>query len=76
MLKAGHHGSKTSSSELFVNEVSPLYTIISAGLNNRYGHPHSDTLNILNKFEQKILQTMDMGMIKFKSDGKKLILIK
>ena len=39
VLKVGHHGSKTSSSEDFINEMSPKYSIISVGKNNRYGHP-------------------------------------
>lgn len=76
ILKAGHHGSKTSSAELFVGTVSPEYTVISAGLDNRYGHPHPDVIATLNKFEQKILQTMGGGMIKFKSDGVNLVLSK
>ena len=39
VLKVGHHGSKTSSSKSFINEVNPKYSIISVGKNNRYGHP-------------------------------------
>ena len=69
VLKAGHHGSKTSSSELFIGTVSPAYTIISAGLNNRYGHPSPETLDILASFQEKILQTLGGGMIRFESDG-------
>lgn len=69
VLKAGHHGSKTSSSEIFIKTVSPTYTIISAGLNNRYGHPSPESLAIFNSFQEKILQTLGVGMIKFKSDG-------
>jgi competence protein ComEC len=69
VLKAGHHGSKTSSSELFIGSVSPAYVIISAGLNNRYGHPSPETLAIFNNFQEKILQTLGRGMIRFESDG-------
>jgi competence protein ComEC len=72
VLKAGHHGSKTSSAELFVGTVSPAYTVISAGLNNRYGHPSQETLDILANFQEKILQTLNGGMIQFESDGQKL----
>ena len=69
VLKAGHHGSKTSNSEIFVGTVSPLYTIISAGLDNRYGHPSKETMDILNSFQEKILQTLGGGMIRFEADG-------
>ena len=47
VLKVGHHGSKTSSSESFINEMNPKYSIISVGKNNRYGHPNKETLNNL-----------------------------
>jgi len=72
VLKAGHHGSKTSSSELFVGTVLPTYTIISAGLNNKYGHPNQETLEILTKFGGKIIKTMGQGRIVFKTDGNDL----
>lgn len=49
VLKAGHHGSKTSSSEEFIQVVNPKLTIFSAGLNNRYGHPHQE---VIKRFEQ------------------------
>ncbi len=69
VLKAGHHGSKTSSAELFIGTVSPLYTVISAGLNNRYGHPSPEVLDLLAKFQEKVLETLGNGMIIFKTDG-------
>ncbi len=69
VLKAGHHGSKTSTSENFVKSVSPQYAIISAGFENRYGHPHQDVLDNLNKFNIKILRTDLDGRIVFESDG-------
>ena len=47
VLKVGHHGSKTSSSEDFINEMNPNYSIISVGKNNRYGHPNKEVLNNL-----------------------------
>ena len=46
-LKVWHHGSKTSSSKSFINEVNPKYSIISVGKNNRYGHPNKEVLNNL-----------------------------
>ena len=54
-LKVGHHGSKTSSSKKFINEVNPKYSIISVGKNNRYGHPNKEVLENLNN--SKIYRT-------------------
>src|SRR3989338_2316382 len=50
ILKVGHHGSRTSTSYDFVKAVSPTYALISDGKNNKYGHPHQDTLDTLTKF--------------------------
>ena len=47
VLKVGHHGSNTSSSENFIKNISPKYSLISVGENNRYGHPKDSVLNIL-----------------------------
>lgn len=69
VLKAGHHGSKTSTSESFVSAVSPQYAIISVGKDNKYGHPNQETLDTLNSFGAKILRTDQSGRIIFKSDG-------
>ena len=56
VLKVGHHGSKTSSIEEFINELNPKYSIISVGKNNRYGHPSREALNHLN--DSKIYRTI------------------
>ncbi|MDF2856342.1 MAG: hypothetical protein K0Q87_2193, partial [Neobacillus sp.] len=48
VLKAGHHGSKTSTSERFINQIKPKVALISAGEKNRYGHPHNEVLERLN----------------------------
>lgn len=48
ILKVGHHGSKYSSSFEFLSKINPTYCLISAGIDNRYGHPHQETLNRLN----------------------------
>ena len=61
VLKVGHHGSKTSSSESFINEINPRYSIISVGKNNRYGHPNKEVLNNLNN--SKIYRTDQDGSI-------------
>lgn len=61
LLKAGHHGSKTSSTEAFIAHTNPQLTIFSAGLNNRYGHPHPD---VLARFaDRATLTTADVGTI-------------
>jgi competence protein ComEC len=74
VLKAGHHGSRTSTSLPYAEAVSPDYAVISAGKNNSYGHPHRETLDILNKVGAKVVSTADLGTLHFESDGKKLIL--
>ena len=63
ILKAGHHGSKTSSTAELINKVNPKLTIFSAGKNNRYGHPHKE---ILDRFKEKKLPTLttsDVGSV-------------
>jgi len=74
VLKAGHHGSKTSTSDIFLRATTPVYTIISAGENNRYGHPHADTLARLRTASTTVLRTDELGTITFKTDGKERIL--
>ena len=70
VLKAGHHGSKTSSGKEFINEVKPKYSIISVGKNNRYGHPNIEVLDILKK--SRIYRTDKDGSIMFKIKNNKL----
>ncbi len=74
VLKAGHHGSRTSTSLQYAQAVSPEYAIISAGIDNSYGHPHKEVLNILSQVHSQIFNTAEKGTIKFETDGKKLIL--
>ncbi|MBX4200399.1 MBL fold metallo-hydrolase [Candidatus Parcubacteria bacterium] len=74
VLKAGHHGSRTSTSLTYAEAVSPLYAVISAGKDNSYGHPHQETLDTLNKVGAKIVSTIDLGTILFETDGKTLVL--
>ncbi len=75
VLKAGHHGSKNSSSKIFVGTVLPTYTVISAGLNNRYGHPSPEAMAIFKNLKEIILQTLGGGSIQFESDGEILKVI-
>lgn len=60
-----HHGSKTSSTDSFIKQVAPSYGVISAGFDNRYHFPHSNTLNTLSKYRVKVFNTMDCGMVSF-----------
>ncbi len=70
VLKAGHHGSRTSTSLAFAEATSPEYAVISAGKDNTYGHPHKEVLDILKKVGAKVVSTIDMGTIEFETDGK------
>ena len=70
VLKVGHHGSKTSSSKEFIDEISPEFSIISVGKNNRYGHPNKEVLDILSK--SKIYRTDQYGSVMVKIKNNKL----
>jgi competence protein ComEC len=63
LLKVGHHGSRTSASDSFISAVAPQAAMISAGLNNMYGHPHKETLDLLNKYHIPALITFEEGTI-------------
>lgn len=63
ILKVGHHGSRYSSGEEFLSRVSPSYAIISAGRDNRYGHPHDETLKRLEDCGARTLNTIDSGAV-------------
>ena len=70
VLKVGHHGSKTSSSKTFINEINPRYSVISVGKNNRYGHPNKEVLDNLE--DSKIYRTDQNGTIILKIKNNKL----
>lgn len=72
VLKAAHHGSKNSSRETFLEKVKPKITVISAGKDNRYGHPHKEALERFEAVGSKIYNTIESGAITIKSDGKSL----
>ena len=76
VLKLGHHGSRTSSSILWLEKVSPEVAIISVDKGNKYGHPHTELLDRLSSLKIPFLSTGDIGNIIFESDGKKLIYAK
>lgn len=68
ILKVGHHGSRTSTSDLFVQAVLPKYAVISNGKSNKYGHPHQEVLDTLERFGVEILRTDILGTIVFFCD--------
>jgi len=72
VLKLGHHGSRTSTSEEYLGFVSPEYAVISASCKNSYGHPHKEVLALLEKFKIPKLSTCDSGTIIFTTDGEQL----
>ncbi len=76
VLKAGHHGSRTSTSDHLLGLASPAYAVISAGKDNRYGHPHQEVLDALARFGVKSLGTYERGTIIFESDGNEVRLKK
>lgn len=71
-LKVGHHGSNTSSSKHFINQIEPKYSLISVGKNNRYGHPKEE---VLNNLEQSKIYRTDLNEsieIKLNNNGYKI----
>lgn len=66
VLKAGHHGSKGSSSEAFLDQLQPSLALVSAGENNRYKHPNDETLERFKERHIKVLRTDQNGAIRFK----------
>lgn len=63
VLKVGHHGSRTSTSELFLKRINPQIALISAGRDNKFNHPHDEVLNLLNKYKVKVFSTKEFGSI-------------
>jgi len=72
VLKIGHHGSKTSTSDSFLSKVSPKFAVISVGKGNSYGHPAAETLNKLKNANIQVFRTDLSGTVIFSSDGKKI----
>ena len=69
ILQVGHHGSSTSTSYLFLNAVLPEMGVISCGVNNKYGHPHEETLSILRDAGVDVYRTDLLGTVVIGSDG-------
>lgn len=70
VLKVAHHGSENGLSKSFLTAVRPAIAIISVGQNNKYGHPHQVTLNLLKELAVRIYRTDQNGTIEISSDGK------
>lgn len=72
VLKVGHHGSHSSTTPYFLQVVDPEYAVISAGVDNDYGHPHKETLDKLNSAGIQVFRTDKDGTIAMTSDGKSI----
>lgn len=72
VLKLGHHGSHSSTSEGFLKAVDPSIAIVSCAKDNKYGHPHRETMDILKKYDVTVYETFRDGDITISSNGKKL----
>ena len=70
VLKAGHHGSSTSSGYRFIYESDPEYAIVSCGKDNDYGHPHEETISLYKDAGLPMLRTDELGTILAVSDGR------
>ncbi|MBM6828368.1 MBL fold metallo-hydrolase [Anaerotignum lactatifermentans] len=72
VLKAGHHGSRTAGSAAFLQRVQPEYVVISAGLDNRYGHPHQEALSAYLNTGAAVYGTFRSGDIVMTTDGSEI----
>jgi competence protein ComEC len=70
VLKLGHHGSKTSSSEEFLRTVSPQFAVVSSGLDNSYGHPAKEVVERVSELGVPLVNTAEEGRVTFQTDGK------
>jgi len=71
VLKAGHHGSKTSSSSNFLDQIDAKAVIVSAGYNNRFGHPHPEVLSAYSERNMRVFRTDEQGAITYSYFGNK-----
>ncbi len=72
LIKIAHHGSSTSNSAEFIEAVNPEIAVISCGKNNSYGHPHRETINLLNDLEITYFRTDYSGTVVYYGDGKNM----
>lgn len=69
VYKAAHHGSRSASTEVFMNAVNPQYAVISCGEGNSYGHPHSEVLNRFRQMGIQVFRTDEQGTVIAETDG-------
>jgi competence protein ComEC len=69
VLKVGHHGSSTSTSDAFLDAVRPEVAVISVGTGNKYGHPSADVLHALSRIGAEVLRTDQLGTVVVRTDG-------
>ena len=74
VLKVGHHGSRTSSTQKYLTAVNPTYAVICCGVDNTYGHPHTETMTRLTGINAQIYRTDQHGTIIFTTNGKVIII--
>jgi competence protein ComEC len=72
VLKVGHHGSRTSSTEEFLNTLHPDFALISVGYGNSYGHPNRDVIERLRAHHASVFRTDRDGLITVRSDGRRI----
>jgi competence protein ComEC len=72
VLKVGHHGSNTSSTDAFLDAVAPEFAAISDGFANSFHHPHPQVLVRLAEHHARVLRTDEQGLITIRTDGRKL----
>jgi len=72
VLNLGHHGSRTSTSQAFLDAVDPSIVVISVGANNRYGHPHRDVMNRVEARNIRIYRTDHHGTIRMITNGSRI----
>jgi competence protein ComEC len=73
VLKVAHHGSRTSTTEAFLNAANPPFAIISVGVDNSYGHPNRDVLGRLEDHHAEVFRTDRDGLVTVRTDGKHVI---
>ncbi len=74
IYQVGHHGSSTSTTDEFLDAISPEVAVISCGKRNSYGHPHDELLLALNDYGTKVLRTDISGTVIIKTDGEKMVI--
>ncbi|NLJ97576.1 MAG: MBL fold metallo-hydrolase [Clostridiales bacterium] len=75
VLKLSHHGSTTSSSQRFLDAVTPSIAIVSAGIDNQYGHPHAEILQAIKERKITLYRTDKEGTIILKADGENIVAV-